>query len=129
MTKTREIRLTDIDLEKVKGNPALITETMAAGQVPQIHTVHADANTTSCMAAEQLVSEGRRFHEVYVSPQDTPENLQRKARDIKDDEAVILVRHQNEYVEETMKAVWDFMFRYQDRLVVIILKKEGRKNG
>lgn len=118
----RQIYLANLDLDKVKENPELITDTMEKGHVPQISTTHADANTVSCLVGEHLASKGHKFHEIYASPVDTPENLARKVQGLKDDETAILVRHTNEYSEATMDAVWDFMYRYKARLVIVYLK-------
>lgn len=120
----RQIYLTNLDLEDVKANPAVITDIMEKGYVPEIDTTHADANTVSCMVGEHLTSMGHKFHEIYVSPIDTPKNLWGKAKTLKDDETVILVRHMNEYSQATMDAVWNFMFQYKARLVIVLLKKK-----
>lgn len=120
----REISLADLKLEKVKEDPSIIIDAMEKGQVPGIKTTHADANTVSCMVGECLVNAGRKFHEIYVSPVDTREDIARKTSTVKEDETVILVRHMNEYTEAAMDAVWDFMFRQKTALVIIFLERK-----
>lgn len=118
--------MSEFSLEEAKQNMAIVTKATGQGHVPQLVATHAEANTISCMVAEQLVSEGRKFHEVYAAPQDAPENLRRKEKDIKDEETVILVRHEDGYSQEMTDAVRDFMFRYKERLVAILLKKKKK---
>lgn len=124
---TRQIRISsDMEPEKVKAEPGKLMEMLDNGVVPQIGTTHDMANTVSCMAAEQVVAAGRKFHEIYASSQDTPEDFRRKTSALKDDEVAIFVRHENEYDKAMMDAVWNFMYRYKERLIVIILRRKHK---
>ena len=127
-----DVKLTDLGIAAVEKNPACVIDTMALGQIPRLSTTHENANTVSCIAAEQIVAAGRRFHEVYVAPQDTAENVRRKTKDIKEDEVVILVHHQNInrskaktelYAPDTWAEITNILSCYQGRLVNVLLEK------